>query len=54
MPTTGLNLKNAVDDENFVNSIHCAASVGANLFAHNTLFGRMNSPLRAFQLRFLG
>ena len=45
-------LKNAVGDEHPVYSMHCVVSVGANLFAHNLLFVRMNSHLHPPQLRF--
>jgi hypothetical protein len=47
-------LKIAIDGECHIVSMRCAAFVGANSFAHNTLFGRINSPLPPRQLRFLG
>src|SRR3989338_3804751 len=47
-------LKNAVGDECHIYSVYCIAFVGANSFAPNFLFVRMNSHLRPLQLRFLG
>jgi hypothetical protein len=50
----GLNLKTAVSEEHSGISTDYAASVGANLFAHNLLFVRINSHLQTRQQRFLG
>jgi hypothetical protein len=48
------NLGNAVGNECSDNSLRYAAYVCANLFAHNLMTVRMNSPLQISQLRFLG
>ena len=49
-----LILKTAVNEEHSNISTDYAVLVGANLFARNLLFVRMNSHLQARQLRFLG
>ncbi len=48
------NQKNSVEAEYTENPKRYSDSVGANSFAHNTLSGRINSPLQPPQLRFLG
>src|SRR3989338_759767 len=45
--------KTAVDNKRHVHSWRCAAFVGANSFAHNLLFVRMNSHPHTTHLRFL-
>ena len=50
----GFILKTAVEDERFENSKRYTVCVGANLFALNALFVRMNSHLQTRQLRLLG
>ena len=47
-------LETSVSKESSDVSIAYAAFVGANLFAHNRLFVRINSHLHPAQLRFLG
>jgi len=49
-----INQKNAVEDEYSEYPIRYADSVGANLFAYNSLSVRINSHLQTPQLRFLG
>jgi hypothetical protein len=59
-----MNLKTAIDDENPATPLCCVAFVGANSFAHNSMFVRtpkgcknlceVNSHLQTPQLRFLG
>jgi hypothetical protein len=51
---SGIFLENVVGNECYENLLRYAASVGANLFAHNSMIVRMNSHLQAPQLRFLG
>lgn len=51
---TAFILENSVEDECSENPMCYADSVGANLFAHNSLSVRINSHLQNPQLRFLG
>ena len=51
---TNKRLNNAVGAECHMHTRYCIALVGANSFAHNLLFVRMNSHLHTTQLRFLG
>ena len=48
------NPENAVGNECSDNSLRCAAYVGTNLFAQNSMIVRMNSHLQIPQLRFSG
>ena len=47
-----MNPKNIVDNESYIYSRRCIVFVGANSFARQGGYVRMNSHLRAPQLRF--